>query len=96
MKINRICSFISENIKWLCSRIKSGKIDAKARHNAKALLVEAAKTAYREWSAANNNFDTAENGALIDYYIYTIKAAEAKMEYFLKKIKEENNKKQCF
>lgn len=59
----------------------------------KKLLIEGAREAYKEWAVANANFDKVEDNNLIDYYIYTIKAAEVKMGYYLNKIKKEYNKK---
>lgn len=53
-------------------------------------LVDGVKNARREWIIANMNFDSAESEELVDYFTYQIKAAEIKMGYFLKKIKEKN------
>ena len=39
-----------------------------------------------ELQAANKNFEIA-NGDLIDYYIYQIKANQAKLDYLIKKVK---------
>ncbi len=40
-----------------------------------------------EFQVATKNFEVA-NGELIDYYIYQIKANQAKLDYLIKKVKE--------
>ncbi len=44
--------------------------------------------AKQELDIANNNFKFAQEQELIDYYIYQMKAAEARYQYLLKEAKE--------
>lgn len=41
-----------------------------------------------ELSAARNNYNFAKEPALLDYYIYEIKAAETRLNYYLKLAKQ--------
>ncbi len=41
-------------------------------------------------SAARNNYNFAKEPALLEYYIYEIKAAETRLNYYLKLAKQNN------
>jgi hypothetical protein len=53
----------------------------------KSELVKSIKTAIKELDMAHENYNFA-SGDLIDYYSYQIKAAQAKFDYFLKRLKQ--------
>jgi hypothetical protein len=50
-------------------------------------LLKSIKNAIKELDMAHDNYDYA-SGDLIDYYSYQIKAAQAKFDYFLKRLKK--------
>lgn len=51
-------------------------------------LMENLRNAQSDFENAINNYDFAEDPELIDYYIYKIKASQARYQYLLKKVKE--------
>ena len=51
-------------------------------------LIKSVIKTKRELENASKNFDIAE-AELIDYYSYQIKANKAKLDYLIKKVKEE-------
>lgn len=59
----------------------------KERADVNELLENLEKTR-QEWIAASTNYEFAEENELIDYYTYSIKAAQIKYDYLLKKVKE--------
>ncbi len=46
--------------------------------------------ARNDLQAARTNYDFAEDTELLEYYIYEIKAAETRLNYFLQMAKKEN------
>ncbi len=46
--------------------------------------------------AARHNYNFAKEGALLEYYIYEIKAAETRLDYYLQIAKKENIKNSRF
>ncbi len=46
--------------------------------------------------AARHNYNYAKDSALLDYYIYEIKAAETRLDYYLQIAKKENIKNSGF
>jgi len=55
-------------------------------------LLNNLKNAQDELEIAVNNYEFANDPALVDYYTYNIKAAQMRYEYLLRKVKEENIK----
>lgn len=51
-------------------------------------LLRVVQEARDEWIETNQNFNYVHEEMLVDYYIYRIKACEARYTYFLKQIKE--------
>jgi len=52
-------------------------------------MVDILKKAQADLDIAMNNYEFADEPALVDYYTYNIKAAQMKYEYLLKKAKEQ-------
>jgi len=51
-------------------------------------LINDIKNARNEWLEADTKFQYVCENEIVDYYIYVIKAAQIKYEYYLKKAKE--------
>lgn len=51
-------------------------------------LMENLKKARNELAVATMNYEFAKEDELIDFYIYSMKAAQIKYDYLLKKVKE--------
>lgn len=51
-------------------------------------LIEDINNAKNEWLEANSNLQYVSEHEIIDYYIYILKAAQIKYDYYLKKAKE--------
>ena len=54
-------------------------------------LVDNFKMAKLDLDAAYNNYQFASNDATIDYYIYQIKACQARFDAILKKLKQQKD-----
>ncbi len=67
--------------------VKENTIIQKDQKNPNADLINCIIKTREELVAANNNYEFAD-GDLIDYYLYQIKATQAKYNYLLKKAKE--------
>jgi len=52
------------------------------------LLFHNLDDARSEWMEAARNFDQVSEQDIVDYYIYRIKASQARYEYYLRKAKE--------
>ena len=66
--------------------IKESKIpDKNEKEKVQELMVSIIRTK-KELEESNNNFQYAKD-ELIDYYLYTIKANQAKLDYLIKKAK---------
>ena len=68
--------------------IKEEKILNKSEEDIKIELLNGIKNVKNSLKSSYNNIKYAE-GDLVDYYIYKIKAEEARYAYLLKKIKEQ-------
>ena len=68
--------------------IKEEKILNKSEEDIKLELLNGLKSVKNSLKSSYNNIKYAE-GDLVDYYIYKIKAEEARYAYLLKKIKEQ-------
>ena len=66
---------------WIMRKINNSKND-------KDEIVDILKKAQVDLDIAMNNYEFADEPALVDYYTYNIKAAQMKYEYLLKKAKE--------
>lgn len=55
-------------------------------------LFQQMKNARKDWQIANMNFEFAKEQEIIDYYTYEIKAAETKMIYLIKQMKQKGYK----
>jgi len=51
-------------------------------------LIENLEQTKQELIAANINYEFADEKELVDYYTYSMKAAQIKYDYLLKKVKE--------
>jgi len=51
-------------------------------------LIRGALEARDEWIEISTGFEHAHEEKLVDYYIYRLKACEAKFAYYIKRIKE--------
>jgi len=54
-----------------------------------AAFLEEMEEARLALETARHNYNFAENNALLEYYIYEIKAAETRFDYYLKRAKRE-------
>ena len=68
--------------------IKEEKILNKSEEDIKLEILNGLNSVKNSLKSSYNNMKYAE-GDLVDYYIYKIKAEEARYAYLLKKIKEE-------
>ena len=66
---------------WIMKKINKVKDE-------KNEIVDILKKAQADLDIAMNNYEFADEPALVDYYTYNIKAAQMKYEYLLKKAKE--------
>jgi len=66
---------------WIMKKINSSKSE-------KNEMMDILKKAQIDLDIAMNNYEFADEPALVDYYTYNIKAAQMKYEYLLKKAKE--------
>lgn len=66
---------------WIMKKLNSSKKE-------KNEMVDILKKAQIDLDIAMNNYEFADEPALVDYYTYNIKAAQMKYEYLLKKAKE--------
>lgn len=66
---------------WIMKKINNSKSE-------KNEIVDILKKAQIDLDIAMNNYEFADEPALVDYYTYNIKAAQMKYEYLLKKAKE--------
>ncbi|OPZ89037.1 MAG: hypothetical protein BWY74_02898 [Firmicutes bacterium ADurb.Bin419] len=55
-------------------------------------LIESITIAKNEWTKANDDFNYAVDGDMIDYHTYKIKACQARYEYLIKVAKEKGIK----
>lgn len=60
----------------------------KSRRESMLELTEAIREAYMDWQNAMINFENADCGDMVDYYAYSIKAAQIRYEYLLRKAKQ--------
>lgn len=67
--------------------VKETKIVEKTQKDKDEDLLDSIKNSKTNLSNMYNNLNLAE-GELVDYYIYRIKAEEAKYDYLLKKMKK--------
>lgn len=66
---------------WIMKKINNAKSE-------KNEIVDILKKAQIDLDVAMNNYEFADEPALVDYYTYNIKAAQMKYEYLLRKAKE--------
>ena len=66
--------------------VKERKIVDKSREELNTILVQSIIKTNNELNNARNNYEYAE-GELIDYYLYQIKANQAKLNYLIKESK---------
>ena len=67
---------------WIMKKLNNAKSE-------KDEIVDILKKAQADLDIAMNNYEFADEPALVDYYTYNIKAAQMKYEYLLKKAKEQ-------
>ena len=67
--------------------VKENSASAKKKNSPNSDLINCIIKTREDLITANNNFEFAD-GDLIDYYLYQIKATQAKYNYLLKKAKE--------
>ena len=67
--------------------IKEKKIIDKSKEEMNKMLVQSIINTNTIIEAAEKNFEFAE-GEMIDYYLYTIKANQSKLNYLIKKSKK--------
>ena len=66
--------------------VKEKKIEDKSKEEMNQILIKSIINASNNIEAARQNYEFAE-GELIDYYLYEIKANQAKLNYLIKKSK---------
>lgn len=67
--------------------IKENKFTAKSKEEMNKILIQSIINTNANIQAAQRNYEFAE-GELIDYYLYTIKANQSKLDYLIKKSKK--------
>lgn len=67
--------------------VREFKIKEKSKEELNVILVQSIIKTNNELINARKNYEFAE-GELIDYYLYQIKANQAKLDYLIKKAKE--------
>ncbi len=84
---------LMERIRTLAARNELEKQKEASRNE---FLAEIEK-ARRDLDAARNNYNFAKEPALLEYYIYEIKAAETRLNYYVKLAKKEKlTNERCF
>ncbi len=63
--------------------------EKRAEQQRRAEFIRQIDDATQELQHAHNNFNFATDAALLEYYIYEIKAAETKLNYYLRRAKAE-------
>ena len=66
--------------------VKEKKIVDRSKEEMNKMLIQSIINTSANIEAAQKNYEFAE-GELIDYYLYTIKANQAKLDYLIKKSK---------
>ncbi len=69
--------------------VKEYDIKSKSKEELNYLLIQSIIDTSNDLNIARNNYEFAE-GELIDYYLYQIKANQAKLDYLIKKSKANN------
>lgn len=67
--------------------VKESKIKDKSMQEINRMLVQSIINTNSNIEAAQKNYEFAE-GEMIDYYLYTIKANQSKLNYLIKKSKK--------
>ena len=67
--------------------VKDNKIIERSKEELDIELIKSIMKAKKELESANRNYEYAD-GELIDYYLYQIKANQSKLNYLLKKAKD--------
>ena len=66
---------------------KENNIKAKSKQEMNKMLIQSIINTNSSIQAAQKNYEFAE-GEMIDYYLYTIKANQSKLNYLIKKSKK--------
>lgn len=73
---------------WIRDKIEKNR-DEKKDKQKKEEFLEEINRARRDLQSARNNYNYAKESALLEYYIYEIKAAETRLNYYIKLAKKE-------
>lgn len=76
-------------LKRIRSQLEKGRKDKQDKLEKEEFMQELVR-ARADLSAARNNYNFAKEPALLEYYIYEIKAAETRLNYYLKLAKQNN------
>ena len=68
--------------------VKEFNLKDKTREELNTILVQSIIKTNKDFQSARNNYEFAE-GELIDYYLYQIKANQSKLNYLIKKSKND-------
>ncbi len=73
---------------WVNKKTKDSQEEQKDKQRKEEFLAEISR-ARMELQSARANYNFAQEPALLDYYIYEIKAAETRLNYYIKLAKRE-------
>ena len=76
-------------IGWFRSRLEKMQEEKQDKQKREEFFSELSR-ARRDLQAAHTNYNFAQEPALLEYYIYEIKAAETRLNYYLKQAKKDN------
>ncbi|MBQ2696564.1 MAG: DUF2508 family protein [Clostridia bacterium] len=76
-------------VKWFRSRLEKNQEEKQDRLRKEEFFAELSR-ARKDLQAAHTNYNFAQEPALLEYYIYEIKAAETRLNYYLKLAKKDN------
>ena len=88
MTFGRALRLQNHIVVWVGERIEKNKKE-KLDKQKKEEFLEEINRARKDLQFAQNNYNYATEPALLDYYIYEIKAAETRLNYYIKMAKKE-------
>ncbi len=88
MTFRRAIKLQNHIVVWFGEKIEKSKKE-KLDKQRKEEFLEEINRARKDLQSAQNNYNYATEPALLDYYIYEIKAAETRLNYYIKLAKKE-------
>ena len=90
--LNKTGKLFSE---WICAIIDKNQAEKLQKEKQEQFMKEF-EQAQRELNTARNNYNSITEPSLLEYYIYEIKAAETRLNYYLKLAKDDHMSNECY